>query len=255
MVRLRAFGAYALRVIDASKMLRELVGTDPQFRTEEVQEYLRQMIVGRLGTALATAGVPMLDLAAHQQNIGQRIAGVLSEDLANVGIAVPTFIIENISVPPEVEAALDKRTQMGVVGDLDAYTRFQTANAIEDAAQNPGGGGEGIGIGLGMAVGQRMAEQLGRSAAPSGQPSPPGQGAPAGGPPRLPAAQQWFLGVEGRQEGPFDTAALAARASSGGLTPQTLVWTAGMARWAAAKDVPEVAAMLESTPPPLPPQG
>jgi len=249
MVRLRAFGAYAMRVTDASKMLRELVGTDPQFRTEEVSEYLRQMIVGRLGTALATAGVPMLDLAAHQQTIGQRIAGVLSEDLANVGITVPTFIIENISVPPEVEAALDKRTQMGVVGDLDQYTRFQTANAIEDAAQNPGGGaGEGIGIGLGMAVGQRMAEQLGRPAA--GQPAPAGAA-----PPPLPAGEQWFLGVDGQQQGPFDTASLAGRAASGGLSPDTLVWKAGMAQWTAAKDVPEVAAMLSSAPPALPPQG
>jgi membrane protease subunit (stomatin/prohibitin family) len=253
MVRLRAFGAYAMRVTDASKMLRELVGTDPQFRTDEVSEYLRQMIVGRLGTSLATAGVPMLDLAAHQQTIGQRIAGVLSEDLANVGITIPTFIIENISVPPEVEAALDKRTQMGVVGDLDQYTRFQTANAIEDAAQNPGGGaGEGMGIGLGMAVGQRMAEQLGRPAA-AGQPAPAGAAATA--PPPLPAGEQWFLGVDGQQQGPLDTASLAGRAASGGLSPETLVWKAGMVQWTAAKDVPEIAAMLSSAPPPLPPQG
>jgi membrane protease subunit (stomatin/prohibitin family) len=253
MVRLRAFGAYAMRVTDASTMLRELVGTDPQFRTEEVQEYLRQMIVGRLGTALATAGVPMLDLAAQQQNIGQRIAGVLSEDLANVGITIPTFIIENISVPPEVEAALDKRTQMGVVGDLDAYTRFQTANAIEDAAQNPGGAGEGVGLGMGMgmAVGARMAEQLGRS----GQPAPAGQPPAPAGPPPLPAHEQWFLGVDGRQEGPFDAAALGERAVSGGFGPDTLVWKAGMAAWAPAKDVPEVAALLAAAPPPLPPQG
>ena len=248
MVRLRAFGAYAMRVTDASKMLRELVGTDPQFRTEEVQEYLRQMIVGRLGTALATAGVPMLDLAAHQQDIGQRIAGVLSEDLANVGITIPTFIIENISVPPEVEAALDKRTQMGVVGDLDAYTKFQTANAIEDAAQNPGGGaGEGIGIGLGMAVGSRMANQL--------NPQQPAAQPPAAAPPPLPAGEQWFLGVGGQQQGPFDRAALATQAQSGTLTADTLVWRSGMAQWTAAKDVPEVAAVLGAVPPPLPPQG
>ncbi|WP_088288948.1 SPFH domain-containing protein [Kineosporia sp. A_224] len=249
MVRLRAFGAYAMRVTDAAKMLRELVGTDPQFRTEEVQEYLRQMIVGRLGSALATAGVPMLDLASQQQQIGQRIAGVLSEDLSNVGITIPTFIIENISVPPEVEAALDKRTQIGVVGDLDAYTKFQTANAIEDAAQNPGGGGEGIGIGLGMAVGNRMAQQL--------NPQQPAAPAPAGAPapPPLPAAAQWFVGVDGQQQGPFDAATLAGRVASGGLTADTLVWKTGMAQWAAAKDVPEVAALLASAPPPLPPQG
>ncbi|MEN3308195.1 MAG: hypothetical protein V7603_4397, partial [Micromonosporaceae bacterium] len=151
MVRLRAFGAYSVRVVDATKLLRELVGTDPQFRTEEVEEYLRQTIVGRLGSALATAQVPMLDLAAHQDAIGARLAGVLTEELSAIGIAIPRFIIENISVPPEVEEALDKRTQMGIVGNLDQYTKFQAANALEDAANNPGGAGEGIGLGLGMA--------------------------------------------------------------------------------------------------------
>src|SRR6266536_452138 len=144
-VRLRAFGAFAMRVVDPARLLRELVGTDPQFRTEEVQEYLRQMIVGRLGSALATARVPVLDLAAHQDAIGTSLATVLSEDLAAVGIAIPKFIIENISLPPEVEQALDRRTQLGIVGNLEQYTQFQVANAIQDAARNPGGGGEGIG--------------------------------------------------------------------------------------------------------------
>ncbi|HKT02310.1 MAG TPA: SPFH domain-containing protein, partial [Rugosimonospora sp.] len=158
MVRLRAFGAYAVRVVDPAKFLKELVGTDPQFRTEEVSEYLRQTIVGRLGSALATAQVPMLDLAAQQEAIGTRLAGVLTEELSAIGVAVPKFIIENISVPPEVEQALDKRTQMGIVGNLDQYTKFQAANALEEAAANPGGGaGEGVGLGLGMAVGQRVA--------------------------------------------------------------------------------------------------
>src|SRR5262249_15595101 len=186
MVRLRAFGAYSVRIVDPAKLLRELVGTDPQFRTEEVREYLRQLIVGRLGTALATAKVPMLDLAAHQDVIGDRLAGVLTEELMPMGIEIVKFIIENISVPPEVEAALDKRTQMGIVGDLDQYTKFQTANAIEDAAGNPGGGmGEGLGLGLGMAAGQRMAQNLAPQAS-----GPSASGPPAAGPPPLPVPEQ-----------------------------------------------------------------
>ena len=252
MVRLRAFGAYAARVLDATKLLRELVGTDPQFRTEEVQEYLRQMVVSRLGSALASAGIPMLDLAAQQQTIGARIGAVLSEDLANVGLTIPTFLIENISVPPEVEAALDKRTQMGILGDLNRYTQFQAANAVEAAAENPGGGaGEGVGLGMGMAMGQRMAQSLGQQDSGS-----TGQGAPRQpppGPPPLPASAQWFLGVEGQQQGPFDADALAAQARTGSLTPTTLVWKSGMAAWTPAQEVPEVAALLGSAPPPLPP--
>jgi membrane protease subunit (stomatin/prohibitin family) len=256
MVRLRAFGAYAARVIDATKLLRELVGTDPQFRTEEVQEYLRQMVVSRLGSALASAGIPMLDLAAQQQTIGGKIGAVLSEDLANVGLTIPTFIIENISVPPEVEAALDKRTQMGILGDLNRYTQLQAANAVEAAANNPGGAGEGVGLGMGMAMGQRMAQSMGQpDAGGSGQAAGQGQApqqAP-GGPPPLPQQAQWFLGVGGQQQGPFDSDALAAQARAGALTPATLVWKSGMTAWTAAQDVPEVAAVLGAVPPPLPP--
>nr|WP_240746978.1 SPFH domain-containing protein [Cryptosporangium phraense] len=242
-VRLRAFGAYAVRVADPKKLLTELVGTDPQFRTEEVAEYLRQLTVSHLGSALATAQVPMIDLAAHQQEIGQRLAGVLSEELAPIGIVIPRFIIENISVPPEVEQALDKRTQMGVLGNLDQYTKFQTANAIEDAANNPGGGaGEGFGLGLGMAAGQRMAQSLNQQAPPA-----------AAGPPPLPTSA-WYLGANGQQAGPFDEAALRGQAASGALTRSTLVWKQGMASWLPAEQVPELAGVLGSVPPPLPPQ-
>src|SRR4051794_17986793 len=104
-VRLRAFGAFAVRVSDPKLLLTELVGTDPQFRTEEVQEFLRQLVVGHLGSALATANVPLLDLAAKQLQIGATLSAVLTDELAPSGIAIPKFIIENISVPPEVEAA------------------------------------------------------------------------------------------------------------------------------------------------------
>ncbi|WP_405143818.1 SPFH domain-containing protein [Sphaerisporangium sp. NBC_01403] len=254
MVRLRAFGAFTARVVDAPKLLKELVGTDPQFRTDEVRDYLRQMIVGRLGTALATAQVPMLDLAAHQDAMGVRLAGVLSEDLSSVGIDVPTFIIENISVPPEVEQALDKRTQMGIVGDLQQYTRFQAANALEDAANNPGGGaGEGLGLGMGIAAGQQLAAGLGQ-ASPQPTSATVTQGAQAGsaGPPPLPVRDQWYLGIGGQQQGPFDLAGLAAQVRSGALTATTLVWKAGMPQWAPAQQAPEIAHLLTGTPPPLP---
>ncbi len=129
---------------------------------------------------------------------------------------------------------------MGVVGDLDRYTQFQTANAIEDAANNPGGSGEGFGFGLGMAAAQRAGQSLN---------TPP----PSAGPPPLPV-KQWFLGVDGQQVGPFDQAGLAAQARSGALTRETLVWAEGMAGWTAAGQVPELGGVLGAVPPPLPPQ-
>ena len=209
------------------------------------------MIVGRLGNALATAKIPMLDLAAHQDQIGVQLAGVLSEDLSDVGIHIAKFIIENISVPPEVEAMLDKRTSMGIVGNLDQYTKFQTANAIEDAANNPGGGAsEGIGLGVGLAVGQQVAGSLGRAQVPANA----GPAAPPAGPPPLPPQEQWYAAIGGQQQGPFDRGALAAQVRGGAITAATLVWKQGLAQWVPAQQVPEVAEILGSVPPPLPPQ-
>ncbi|MGH8880795.1 MAG: SPFH domain-containing protein, partial [Stackebrandtia sp.] len=251
MVRLRAFGAYAARVVDAPKLLRELAGTDPQFRTEEVEDYLRQMIVSRLGSALARAEVPMIDLAADQGSIGDRLATVLSADLAEVGLSIPKFIIENISVPKEVEEAIDKRSQMGIVGDLNQYTQFQTANAMEAAAKNPSGGaGEGLGMGMGIAAGQQMA--AGMTASQQQQQQQPVAPQQAAGPPPLPTAA-WYIGVAGQQQGPFDIAGLSAAATDGRLTARTLVWKAQMAQWTPAGEVPELASVLSATPPPLPP--
>jgi membrane protease subunit (stomatin/prohibitin family) len=268
MVRLRAFGTYAMRVIDPAALLRELAGTDPQFRTEEVSEYLRQLIVGRLGGALANAHVPVLDMATQQDKIGAALAQALSAELAPMGIAIPTFIIENVSLPPEVEEAIDRRSQMGIVGDLNQYTQFQAAQAIDTAARNPGGAGEAMGIGLGMGLGQRAAGAAFAPPAAPGYPPAPASGYPAAAPaypaapgcpagapvpPPLPQPEQWFVGVAGAQQGPFDRAQLAQKVVTGELRADTLVWKGGMAAWTAARDVPEVAALLGSVPPPLPP--
>jgi membrane protease subunit (stomatin/prohibitin family) len=261
MVRLRAFGTFAAKVVDAAALLRELAGTDPQFRTEEVQEYLRQLVVSKLSTALATAGVPMLDLAGQQELLGTRLAGAISQELAPVGISLPKFVIENISLPPEVEQAIDTRSRMGIAGNLDQYTQFQAADAIGDAARNPGGAGEGIGLGVGMAMGQRIAAGLTPQApaAPAAAPAPAPAPAPvlahAGAtPPPLPQPAQWFVGIGGTQQGPYDAAALAGLAGAGSLTRETLVWKDGMAAWQPAAQVPDLGGLFAAVPPPLPPQ-
>jgi membrane protease subunit (stomatin/prohibitin family) len=257
MVRLRAFGTFAAKVVDAAALLRELAGTDPQFRTEEVQEYLRQLVVSKLSTALATAGVPMLDLAGQQELLGTRLAGAISQELAPVGISLPKFVIENISLPPEVEQAIDTRSRMGIAGNLDQYTQFQAAEAIGDAARNPGGAGEGIGLGVGMAMGQRIAAGLTPQApaAPAAAPAPAPAPAPAGAtPPPLPQPAQWFVGIGGTQQGPYDAAALAGLVGAGSLTRETLVWKDGMAAWQPAAQVPDLGGLFAAVPPPLPPQ-
>ena len=158
---------------------------------------------------------------------------------------VRALLTENISVPPEVEAALDKRTSIGVVGNLDNYTKFQAANAMEDAANNTGGAGEAFGFGLGMAAGQRATQAMNTPT------SPPASAAP----PPLPSTAEWFVGVNGQQQGPYDHQGLAGLAASGTLSRETLVWKNGMASWTAAGQVGELAGVFAQVPPPLPPQG
>ncbi|MFC4330206.1 SPFH domain-containing protein [Streptomyces andamanensis] len=260
MVRVRAFGTFAAKVVDAAALLRELVGTDPQFRTEEVGEHLRQLIVSKLGSALGSSGVPLLDLAARQDGIGRQLAEALTVELSSTGIAIPRFYIENISVPPEIEAAIDTRSRMTITGNLDDYAKLQAADAIPIAAANPGTGGEALGLGVGMALGQRIVQSTAAGTAAAQTPAAPVAPAPApaqpagpGVPPPLPSAPRWFLAVGGQQQGPYDESALAGQVAAGNLNRTTLVWRNGQAAWQPADQIPELAPLLADVPPPLPP--
>ena len=117
-VRLRAFGTYAIRIKDPAVFLREVVGTDGHFTVDEISDQLRNIIVARFGTIVAGSGIPVLDLAANYDQLGQFVLGRIAPEFANYGLELTTILVENVSLPPEVEQALDRRTSMGVVGDL-----------------------------------------------------------------------------------------------------------------------------------------
>jgi hypothetical protein len=152
-----------------------------------------------------------------------------------------------VSLPPEVEQMLDKRTGMGVLGDMNQYTKFQAANAIGDAAKNPGGvAGLGASLSAGMAIGQQMAGAIG------GAMQAPQQAAAPVAPP--PTASTYFVAIDGKQAGPFDLATLANQARNGQLQRSSLVWKQGMPSWAAAETVPDLQGLFAAMPPPLPPQ-
>jgi membrane protease subunit (stomatin/prohibitin family) len=242
-VRIRAFGSYAMHVSDPATFLRQLVATDPSFETYEISNQLRNAIVSRFADAVGQAKMPVLDLAGNYDRLAREAQTRIAPELASMGLALTAFYVENISLPPEVEKALDKRTQMGVLGDMGQYTRFQTAEAIGDAARNPGGvAGIGAGLGAGMAMGGAM------TGAVTG--AMQGQGSAA--PPPLPAAPSIFLAINNAQAGPFDMATLAAKARDGVLTKSTLAWKPGMASWAAAETLPELLALFAAAPPPVP---
>src|SRR5262249_21735640 len=147
-VRVRAFGTYAMRVGDPATFLRQLVATDPSFETYEIANQLRNTIVSRFVDVVGSAKIPVLELAGNYQRMAALALERIRPELAAMGLELTAFYIENISLPPEVEKALDERTKMGVIGNLGQYTQFQAAQAIRDAAQNPGGvAGAAAGIG------------------------------------------------------------------------------------------------------------
>jgi membrane protease subunit (stomatin/prohibitin family) len=247
-VRVRAFGTYAMKVSDPRTFLQELVATDPSFETYEIAAQLRSMVLQNFTDALGKAKIAVLDLAGHYSQMGTVLLKPMNDGLGKMGLSLTQFYIENISLPPEVEAALDKRTQMGVLGDLNKYTQFQTAEAIRDAAQNPGGvAGVGAGMGAGFAIGQQMAT----AAAQSFQ-APAAALAPSTQPPPLPTAVQFFAAINGAQAGPFDLNALAEKVRAGQVSRQTLVWKHGMASWSAADSVADLQSLFAMMPPPLP---
>src|SRR6195256_2258249 len=159
MVRLRAFGIYSMRVADPSAFIREIAGTNAHFVTENIEGQLRRTLVGGFSDALAESKIAALDLASNYDELGKFTRGKLAEDFNSFGLDLTKFVIENVSLPAEVEAAMDKRTSMGVIGDVGRYAQFQAADAMRDAAQNTGGGGAatGAGLGAGFAIGNAMA--------------------------------------------------------------------------------------------------
>jgi membrane protease subunit (stomatin/prohibitin family) len=245
-VRVRAFGSYAFHVADPATFLKQLVVTDPLFEAFEISNQLRNTIVSRFVDAMGQAKIAVLDLAGNYDKISQVALEVIRPDLAALGLALTSFLIENISLPPEVEAALDQRTKMGVLGDMSKFTQLKTAEAIGDAAKNPSGMS---GLGSGIAAGAAMADQMRAAMAGNAGVSP--AGAPPM-PPPIPQAPAFFIAFNGQQQGPFDIPTLSAKAREGALTRQTLVWRQGMPNWTPAGQVAELASLFVSVPPPIP---
>ncbi len=244
-IRLRAFGTFAIKVKDAATFIKEIAGTQAHFTAEEITEQLRNLIVTRFTDAVAESKIPVLDLAANYDELSQFISAKINPEFGEYGLEVTKFLVENISLPPEVEQALDKRSSMGILGNLSQYAQFQAANAMEAAAKNPGGGAsDGIGMGMGFAMAQQMGQMFNQQNQQGSQ-----------GPPPLPAGTvQFFIAVNGQQQGPHNLQALQELVNKGSLTRDTLVWKQGMTAWVKASEAGDLNSLFGSVPPPLPPQ-
>ena len=257
--RIRAYGTYSIRVTDPARFMTEIVGTDGEFTTDEITFQIRNIIVQEFSRGIAGSGIPVLDMAANTGDLGKMIATEISPTLEAYGLSIPELYIENISLPPAVEKALDKRTSMGIVGDLNAYTQFSAAEAMTTAAQNPAGGGmaAGLGAGMGMAMGAQMANPGPWGAHPQAHPQQVAPQQPAAAapppPPPPPVEHVWHIAENGATKGPFSKASMGRMATDGALTRETLVWTPGQDGWLPAGQVTELAQLFTILPPPPPP--
>lgn len=237
-IRLRAFGTYAMHVSDPTTFLRQQVATNPVFESVQISGQMRDTIVSRFTDVVGQSRIPALEMAGNYDKISQTALEKIKPDLASLGVELTLFYVENISLPPDVEKAIDTRSSMGALGDMGQYTRYQTATAIPLAAANPGGMGSiGVGLGAGMAMGNQMGAAMASNSSK---------------PPPIPAASSYYLALAGKQVGPFDMSTLPAKVASGDLKPDTLVWKDGMSGWLPAQAVEELKAIFPPQPPPIP---
>jgi membrane protease subunit (stomatin/prohibitin family) len=251
-IRLRAFGSYAFQVKDAAVFLKQIASTNPTFTVESINEQLRNIAVTRGMDAIAESKIAVLDLASHYDEVSNFIQEKIRPEFEEIGLNLNKFLIENISLPEEVEKVLDKRSSMGIVGNLGAYAQFQAANAMEKAAENPNGGGlmgAGLGVGLGAGMAGQMSGVFQQNKFESNNPT---GASPSMSPPTIPQAVQYFLAINGVQEGPFVIDQLKDEIRSGKLVSSTLVWKAGLENWIEAREIEELTSLFNAGPPPIP---
>jgi len=178
-VRLRGFGIYSYSLSDPRVFHTKVSGTREKYEVADLEGQLRNTIIGAISDAFGNSPVPFLDMAANQMALGQRIADVMKPTFTALGLTLDSFIVENLSLPDELQKRLDERIGMNMVGDMGRYTQFQVAQSLPIAAANEGGGAAGVGAGLG--AGMVMAQQMMNAMKPS-----------AGAPEAAPATETKF---------------------------------------------------------------
>ncbi len=160
-IRLRGYGTYSFKVDNAETFLKELFGTNSSFETDDINQYLKSILVSNISDTIAESKISALDIAGNLSEFSQVVTDNVSSEFEKLGLKLIKLIIENISFPEAVEKAIDTRSSMGVLeGKMDTYMKYQSANAIGEAAKNPGNGGVGASIGTGMALGEVIRESI-----------------------------------------------------------------------------------------------
>ncbi|MCD4793298.1 MAG: SPFH domain-containing protein [Bacteroidales bacterium] len=245
-VSLRAFGTYTMKINDPVKFIKEVLGTSGDFKTSEIGTELRSLIVTQFIDAIGESKLPLLDMAQNYKDISVFCQKQLSEEFTEYGLEITKFLVSSISLPEKLQEKLDEGTGMNMLGDMNKYSQMKTADAMENASKSSGGVGGGMEGMMGMAMMQQMMNQT--NVMQNQQTQQTQQNVP---PP--PPVIQYFVSVDGQQQGPFNTEVLQQMVTSGQLKKETFVWKQGMSAWKAAGEVPELAALFGAAPPPPPP--
>ena len=233
MVRLRAFGTYEIRINDAKTFLNEIVGTDGHFTTDEIESQLTNLIVSKFATIMGEDKTAVLDMAANYEKFGNYITEHIAPYFTEYGLELTKMLVENISLPDEVEKAIDARSSREITGNLDDNIKYQSGKALENSE---GSVSDMVGMGAGLAMGQQMANSMNASSNNTPPPVPN----------QIP---QYFVAIEGKQTGPFSLEEIEKELLSGHITKDTLLWTQGLKEWAKAGTL--LTENFMQTPPPL----
>ena len=252
MIEIRAFGTYVMRINEADKFIKEIVGTDGHFTTEEISAQLRSLVVTRFTDAIGESGITVEKFAANTNELSELSKDIMQKEFNVYGIELNKFLIENISMPEEVKKEIFELSRLEKI-DLNKLAKMKAAKAMEVAAGNESGT---AGAGMGMGMGFAMANQMGQSFTQQPQQQAPQQQVPQAPPPPppIPPALTFHAVINGQQAGPYDMNTLQQLVSQNQVSKETLVWRQGMANWIAVAQVPELNNLFGAVPPPLPPQ-
>jgi membrane protease subunit (stomatin/prohibitin family) len=254
MLEIRAFGTYVIKVDDAPLFIKEIVGTDGHFTTDEIAEQLKSMIVTRFTDAVGESGFPVEAFAANMNELSDFVDKVIAPEFGQYGLELTKFLVENVSMPEEIKKEIFELSRLNAI-DLNKLAQMKAAKAMEAAANNPSGT---AGAGMGMGMGFAMANQMGQTFAAGqtqNQSQNQSQNQPQANPPTpppVPPALTFFAVINGQQAGPYDMTVLKQMVTQNQLTKESLVWREGMANWSAAGQLPELSNLFGSVPPPIP---
>ena len=232
-LRIKAYGNFVVRITDSALMLKQLIGTNSIYSVKNIHSQLRAIIVSTFANILGEAQIPATSLSAHYQDLAKLLRNQVAQTFAEFGLEINNVFIENISLPLELSTAIDKKSSMNTIGDLDKFSQYQAATAMEKAAENPGSAGAAMGMGVGFAM------------------SPQTQSAPQNVSPPPPPVGEWWVALNGKRNGPHSLEALKKMIAEGTINSETPTWKPKLADWKKAHNFPELKDALDNIPPPL----